>query len=387
MAITFSKAISTSKLLNAYNNNVVEFTSDAIPAGESIKKASILINGSTFEITPDNNNVLRFNFKEVVKVAINNNFKDTITPTTDLHIDNTLKGSYTVTYTITFTDSSTETINKTYVFVKSVEQIANVSNRLLTEQQILGRKTLTAFNGYPFDITRYSDGDVTITNTATAVAATLTSTATNTERIYFDLGNSKLSKPDEKTVFMASVLADGGTWIGESCYVYVVGGDILKTGLNTITVVGTITETLTIDLKDISCGGTYLKWFNQFGGWTYWLFQPIHKEKITTKTIDTFNNDFDSIDNTYTTELITGKTATYTRALKAEALTSNEMLQLRDIITSPRIEMYNGSYGDAVTSSSWQTVSIKSASQIVNNTKHNLIDFKVTIKINQYTQV
>jgi len=182
MAITFSKQISTIKLLNTYNNNVVEFSSDSIL---DATKCTINIGGLDFEITPINN-VFRFNYKEVVSALINtNNFKDAIIPTASLMVDNSLNGEWLVTYTITFSDTTTEQTTQTYVFLKSVEQIANVSNRLLTEQQILTNKELTFFKGYPFDIGHYSDGNITITNTDTLESRDLISTATDTDRIFF----------------------------------------------------------------------------------------------------------------------------------------------------------------------------------------------------------
>jgi len=377
MAVTFSKSISTTELLNAYNNNVVEFTSSAIPGGESISKANINIGGSDFEITPISN-VLRFNFREVVKVLINsNNHKDTIIPDEPIENDSDLKGSWLVTYTITFSDDTTEQTTKTYVFVKSVEQMANVSTRLLTEQQLLTPNILTFFNGYPFDLSHYSDGNIVLTNTVSGYTETRTSTATNTDRIYFF---------NNENAFELRVIKDGGTFEENTCWTDRLGYNLLSVGLNTITIVGSTTETLTINLKDV-CDGTYLKWLNNKGGWSYWLFNQIHKEKTTVKTLDTFNVDFDSIGETYTTELVTGRSATNSRDLTAKRLTNDEMLQIKDILVSPRIEMFNGSKGDLITASSWQTVMVKSASQIIDNTKRDLINFKLSIKINQYTQM
>ena len=352
MAITFSKSISTTKLLNAYNNNVVEFTSDSIL---DATKCTITIGGKSFEITPNSSNVFRFNFREIVKVLMSNNFEDTITPTTNLEIDNSLNNSYNVVYTITLSDTSTETTNQTYVFVKSVEQIANVSNRLLTGQSLLSNNVLTFFKGFPFDIGHYSNGNVTVTNTTTTLNKILTSIATNTDRIFLSLGDS--------------IIQDTGV-------------DILNVGYNNVTI---NVDALTVKLNDVTCGGTYLKWFNNKGGYSYWLFNPIHKEKVTVKTLDSFNVDFESIDNTYTTELIMGKTAVTTRDLLAESLTDNEMLQIKDLFVSPRIEMYNGVYGGAF--STWQTVKVKSGTVQTQNTKKDFHNIKLTIEINQYTQV
>lgn len=385
MAITFSKSISITKLLNAYNNNVVEFTSDAIPGGESISKATINLGGIDFEITPISN-VLHFNFKEVIKVLINdNNHADPILPTSNIEVDNTLNESELVTYTITFSDDSTEQTTRTYVFVKSVEQIANVSNRLLTEQQILTPLNLTFFNGYPFDVAHYSDGDITLTNTATGVSGLLSSTATNTDRIFLSLGDSLyLDSSSSASQFQTRVEDDGGTYEVNTCWLATLLA-LLNLGVNTITVVGTTTETLTIFLSDL-CSGTYLKWVNPEGGWSYWLFNPIHIESVATKTKDVFNVDFESIDNTYATRLITGKDSVKPRQLLTERLSQSEILQVASILDSPRVELYNGESGDAITVDSWQTVLVEDGTFVVDNTKSEWTKLKITIDINKYTQ-
>jgi hypothetical protein len=61
------------------------------------------------------------------------------------------------------------------------------------------------------------------------------------------------------------------------------------------------------------------------------------------------------------------------------------MLQIKDILVSPRVEMYNGVYGDAF--STWQTVNVKDGALQTQNTKRSLHNIKLSIEINQYTQV
>lgn len=382
MAITFSKSISITEFLNAYNNNVVEFTSDAIPGGESISKATIDIAGLFApEITPISN-VFEFNFRKSSSVLINdNNHADPILPTSDIEVDNSLKENWLVTYTITFSDDTTEQTTRTYNFLKSVEQIANVSNRLITEQQILTPLNLTFFKGFPFDVGHYSDGDITLTNTSTGLIVVLTSTATNVDRIFFSRGNATIG---EASIFKTRVEADGGTYEENSCYA-LLAGSILNVGFNTITIVDRITKTLIIKLVDL-CAGTYLKWLNEDGAWGYWLFNPIHKENIRTKTLDEVNVDFESIGDTYTTSVITGKEAKRQRVLISDSLTQNEMLQLESLLSSPRVELYNGVQDDAVTVDSWQTVKVLDGGFRVANTKRPITDLKITIDINKYTQ-
>lgn len=378
MAITFTKSISTTEFLNAFNHNVVEFSSDDVL--DSVK-CEVNINSIDFEITPDDDNVFTFDFLEAVSTfAAENRFADDIIPDEDIEADTTLQYSYEVTYTITFSDDSTEDTAKTYVFLRSVEQIANVSNRLITEQQVLTPTDLTFFNGYPFDVAHYSDGNITATNTVTGATTVFTSVQGTTDRIFFSDGTA-LASP--ASAFEDRVTTDSGTYEENSCFTSFAGG-LINIGYNNITLVDSTTITLDILLKDI-CSGVYLKFANKKGGYSYWLFNSIYKDKMTVKTIDIYNTDFDSIDNTYTTELVTKRQPTFTKDLVANSLTQSQMSQIEDILDSPRIEMYNGDKGDAQSVSSWQTVTVKSASQIIKNTKHSLINFKLKIKVNKYS--
>lgn len=372
MAITFSKSISITKLLNAYNNNVVEFTSNAIPGGETITKANINIGGNDIVITPISD-VFRYNFKEIFIILINNNFDDDVVMDADVKADTSLIKSFLVTYTLTFSDDTTEQTTETYVFVKSIEQIANVSNRLLTTQHILNRNQLTFFAGYPFDISHYSDGNVTLFGNNNNV--TLTEVATNTYRLFLF---------NKRSQFKNRVIADGGTYEDNVCWLSGNDYELLKKGINILDIEGTTQEKMTINLRDI-CGGTYLKWFNRSSGWSYWLFDRVFKENTKTKILDSFNVDFESIENTFTTELNTGITSDKTRDLVYKGLNAPERLQLNDLFSSRRVEMYNGVQNGEL--SNWQTVSLKNGTFELNNTKRNISNIKLKIEINDYTQI
>jgi hypothetical protein len=365
MAITFSKSISTTKLLNAYNNNVIEFASDS---GFNSVSCSINIGGSNFVITPNTSNTFNFNLKHVVKALIDNKFADDVIADAQIKADTTLKTSYLVTYTITLT-TGTDVIAQTYVFVKSIEQIANVSNRLLTQQHILNTNDLTIFKGYPFDIAHYSDGNVTLLGN---ISTTLSETATNTYRIFF---------LNRKTDFKIRVLADSGTYEDNACWLIGNDYELLSDGFNTLYVEGTTQEALTIDLKP-TCNGVYLKWFNRFGGFSYWLFNSVYVDSIKTKTIDSYNVDFESIDNTFTTSLILGKLTDKERVLTYNKLTVAERLQINDLFSSPRVELYNGNVNEEL--STWQTVKVKDGAFVTDNTKRIFSNVKLTIEINDF---
>lgn len=381
MAITFSKSISTSILLNAYNNNVVEFTSSAIPVGETITKATILISGSTFTITPISD-VLEFNFREVVNAILNNDFEDAIVPDTYLEADATLIGSYTVTYTVTFSDLTTENIAESYTFIKSVEQIANITSKSNATQSFLNQSSQTFFYGYPFDLQRYSrtvNSNLTVTNLETLGVDAFTLAATNLDRFYF-LKNGY--------AFEQRALALGATYVENPCNLNGLNYGLLKIGYNTITMFdNTTTDTFNIKLEDVDCGGTYLKWVNEEGGYSYWLFHPVHKTNIKTKTAGKFNTDFDNLATTFTTSLISGKTATNTRSLIADQIDANELNQIKSIIASPRVEMYNGTYMSDPSTGDWQTVDVFDGNFLTESTKRGIGSFKIKIKINKFTQI
>ena len=178
MAITFSKSLSESNFLNAYNNNIVEFSSDNVL---DATLCEISINGYEIEITPINN-LFRYNFIEYITVLINQNqFSDDIIPDLDTsYIYDDSGNTYleaSIDYTITFSDDNTETINKTYKFIKSVEQleqnklgVVNSDNNLFLlspfQKATSNTYNVTYFEGYPFDLPFLlkNTGETTILN-------------------------------------------------------------------------------------------------------------------------------------------------------------------------------------------------------------------------------
>lgn len=386
MAITFSKSISEVNFLNAYNNSIVEFASDSIL--DSVK-CEILIGGFPFVITPINN-VFRFNFREIVKVLINtNNFKDSSIPSLmdDITIDESLVGSWSVTYTITFENDTTEVTAKDYSFLKSVEQIDEWVNKPIADHFILNQNELTFFKGYPFDLAYYNTANFTLTNNTINTSKTFTPAVDKVVRIWFNDGEFELSETSEEKNFNSRALAlVNGFVYSEDCYVW--DEDYLfREGLNNMTLSnGTNTDIeLAVTQKEV-CDGVYLKWVNEQGAFSYWLFNSVYKDNINVKTIDTFNTDFENIEDTYTTRLTTGKEAVNTLNLYTDRLTRAESLQIESILTSPRVELYNNKNDEIIDATSWQTVIVSDGTFNVLDTKNNLSKLAITIIKNKYTQ-
>ena len=375
MAVIFSNIYSQTNLLNSFNNNIAEFSSTNVLQAT---KAKITVGTLVFEITPINN-AFHFNLKEVFKSLLAyNNTEDNITPTAYVVGDSRLATFVNVTYEITLSDLSTESIIVPSKIVRSVEQINNKANRSSTLHQVLSPLTLKVWKGYPFGFSYYADSTLTITNTTTTNSINPTVVDGAGYRVFFI---------DREEQYKQRVLAAGGTFEQNNCWLERTNYDLLNVGHNTLMLSSPLsTITMNVNMIDSNCDGiTYLKWFNEFGGWSYWLFNPIHKESVATKTVDSFNVDFSNLIDTSSTTLLTGKTARKTRDIKAESLTNTDVAQLKSIITSPRVEMFDGTFGNF--ENKWQNIKVKDGSFQISNTKRNLLNLKLKIEINQYTQV
>jgi len=101
---------------------------------------------------------------------------------------------------------------------------------------------------------------------------------------------------------------------------------------------GVIKANILIKRIESNCG-VYLKWFNQFGGYSYWLFEKIFTESYKVKELDELVGKWDNLQSLISTSESLGKTVT-----QALSLTTNfhvsEKDNLIDIIKAPKVEMY-----------------------------------------------
>lgn len=387
MAIVFTKNLSTSVIQNAFNNNIVEFASN-VPT-QSQKCEVEVTHGSdvfTFVITPDTNNDFYFNFKEIAsKIARENNFKDSLTTIDIGLIPYDLYFSISVNYTITFTAGGKETTVQNYNFYKSVMQINNpIPNVFATadEFDILNYSDLTVFNGYPFDVSVYLLNDATITNTVTNESVELTRVESE-NRLFLSDG---YFIGDEDASFFRRVNAlSGGFTVNNPC-AYVLPTKLLDTGLNRLKIAenGNLID-FNVTVKD-GCG-VYLKYFNNYGNYSYWLFEDVYKADLRYSNRDTINVDFLDIDETFATELTTGKDAEKSIVLQTKKLDRNQRKQLESLFVSPRVEMFLGTKGEFVTdySDKWQTVILSNGTFTTENTKRELSNATVTINMKYFT--
>ena len=163
-------------ILNAYNNCIIEFTSDENI--NSIARALVTIEGFTLDLTPIAG-IFYVNLKNVITTIINQKrFEDEINinyPSNFLYLDNSLFHELNIDLTIKRDRGVTEQKTLNYSFFKSVKQIFRTdftkSNKLffLTKSNDNIPK-VTCFDGHPFDLSIYSNEDraVTVRNIRTA---------------------------------------------------------------------------------------------------------------------------------------------------------------------------------------------------------------------------
>ncbi|WP_233881871.1 hypothetical protein [Tenacibaculum piscium] len=281
-----------------------------------------------FNITPDTKGIFRFNFKNIASKILNKNyFKDSIEPNAPyryVELDESVYKDIDVTYTIRSSISFT-TIKHTYSFIKAVEQLEDykIGRRNLINKDIailseLDRSSnityhLTYFEGYPFDIPIFStaDRDVLIKNKDNGHSEAFP-LKKGVNRLFVSDGSSNFSLETKLPIHLGS-------------------NELEMTS-------GDTTITLFLTKKDSSCG-IYLKWFNNHGGWNYFLFKNLRSNR-SFKSANTIDRDFQSLENTISTSIDTTIISKDVISFYAKGLTFNEKQVLNGISESLKIYRY-----------------------------------------------
>lgn len=386
MAIVYTQKPSETKLLNAFNNNIITFSDvskTAVKCSISILKG---VDEYVFVITPIGG-VFNFNLVEITKyLSKSDNLKDNDTPSIGIaSTDLDLFFNITVDLTITFSDLTTSPNDFILRFIRSVVQINDTRDLSFNKLQLLAGSDITYFKGFPFDISFYSFGTyMNFTNTQLGTSYNFTTTASTPQRVYPSDGQYLLSTFNGRVLNLTD-----GFLVDNSCVT--TEQRLLKVGLNDVVVNDSvISYGMNVKLND-NCRGVYLKWINEFGSWSYWLFSEIYTATIKASTIDSFSVNFEDITNTHSTNLITGKLADNTLDLRYKNLTTDEVGQIKSILTSPRVELFTGVYEQIISSANyenyWQTVEVVDGAFTIVNTKRDLVNLAIQIKKNKYTQI
>ena len=368
MAISFITEISETEVLNAFNNNVVEYKSNS---PKTPIKSIITVLGEELEITPNPNGVFHYDFKTIVKKLINGNyFRDTIEPEIEssfVYLDNTVYKQFSVDFTIQFNDLSEESISKTYKFLKAVEQLETFRKRLVnTENPSIAiltpftdrsNKTYfsTYFEGYPFDLSIYSNTYRTITiHNKKINESTTMILSEGVNRLFISDGNNNFSFEDVLPLYF---------------------------GVNELEFRVSSTEYVTLFLKKVESEcGVYLKWFNNEGGWNHFLFKT-YTEKRKVKSTGVLNQDYDNLIDTEEPEVEMGMTSRDNLKFYAGRLEEYEKEIINGITESPKIYRYLNCMFQKSEKMDWITQRIATKNMELVDSKKKL--YEASIELNK----
>lgn len=354
------------KLLNAYNNSIIEFSSDSGISARAI----ITISGYTFTIAP-NVNSFYFNMKEVVTALINQDaFSDTIEidlPQNYLFQDSSLILDVTVGIKVVSSSGVVDTSSKSYTFLKSVDQVDTVvyeksdKLRFLTPS-VYNKSFVTYFEGLPFDITFYSDEarEVTIKNVRSSSSITI-NVLKGINRLFISSGQLD-NKGFETKIPL---------YVGVNELEFIFDNE---------------RETIVIKKEESDCG-LYLKFFNQSGSWSYWRFHREHIETIQTSSLDRLNSDFSNLEDLVSRNYAIGKESQRMFSVSTGKVYDYQRLLLANLFASPKIYLYTANRLQPFTIADWNTVDIRDTSNQIKDTRKVKSEFIFSIQLaKDYTQ-
>jgi len=367
MAVTIIKEPQGS-VLNAYNNSIIEF---GVDAGTPVS-ALLDIDGNEFYLTPNADGNFWFDMKPVVMALINEDmFSDTIEIPDNITYcfeDESLYLEQEISIAVTLDDTSEVTLDRTYTYLKSViQQIRPIYAQSDLLRVLLpsfdNQKHVSYFEGYPFDVSIYSNAarTVTITNLRTS----------GTVDVDLVKGINRL--------FLSNGENDNGGFEGD--LPLSLGKNQLEIDIN-----GTDKVYLTVDKKPVGCG-PLLKWFNQSGGWSYWrLLEPI-KENEKAKSLDTINKDFYNIEEGVSGMAQSGKEAEDSRYGYTGKMDDNERLVVKELFKSPKVYYYANDPLEPFAITDWKEVSVTDGSKTTKKPRSLHHEYTVEIEMPQiYTQ-
>lgn len=371
MAITFSKDIAEDKLLYAFNNNVVRFSSDNTVQARYCDVSGI---GIDVRLYPLPNGSFYFNFREYAGAVVNTKafVDDLVTNLTAADADtftyDVTDGaliSGEITFEITFTDESTETITRNLSFLAGVVQLENFKRQeipsngsymVLSPVQSRSSNTvnMTYWEGYPFELSFYTsfpESAFTLKNIANGLDYEFTAKGPVTS-LYLSDGRTDVALED----FLPLVIG-----MNE---LHIIKEDVDQ-GLN-----------ININKADAECG-VYVKWLNHLGRWNYRLLNHRSFRDRTSKYGEELESDHDNIEDTFAPTTQTGKVSADVLKCNTGKLTPEEKEVLLGILDSPKIYYFTGDRYSRSELSDWMEVTLKTTTLRTDDSNRNTFDYKL----------
>lgn len=363
MAITIIKE--PSGIYPAFNDSFLQFKSSL----DGNERAEVTVFPqtlfpNTFTIFADLDGLYTFNLKEAVKTVLNisGGFEDSDFFTNAFF--KSISGNYLeqgIQVEVFGTDEN-ETFFKNYTFYRSVKQ---VGERVFDNEFQLLLPSVNGvdyyaeyWEGFPFqiDVSRvvFSDSKEIVVKNRTTGFETL-----------------KI-KPDFTGILRLNVdRSDGENWTKKGILP-------LRRGLNRLEFYedGDFRLNLTL-LKKERRKGVLLKWFNNQGGYSHWLFDPYFSERLKSKDLDLVSsNQFLNVGEFGSEVRSIGKSSRHTLKLRTKA-DQKAVEVLKGLFVSPHVEVYTSQ--DVNLRGSFVAVEVEETFDFSNKKSNN--DFEVTIML------
>ena len=375
MAITFTKAIPTDKWIFSENNRIVEFSSDY--AGTPLY-CDITIGGTSYRFYPLPDGTFWINLGEPISKELSNYDDDLNLNTIDPLAISTFIFDWSKVYfngliviQITHSDLFVDTATARPHVILGAEQLVNFKKGMTVTNEPkfilspLKKGTtntyyLNYWDGYPFDfgLTKTiptAQTSQTITNHTNGIVSTAIPVPYDVNRIVISNGDTTQTLEDYLP---------------------------LTEGLNKLELTGSVF----IELYKFNpkCG-VYVKWLNESGGYTYWLFNEFFEIDKNVKSKGEINKDFNNLEDTVSTFNNLGKESFDTYSLYADALNVHEINIIKQILTSNKVYLFTGVRYSVNTFNDWLEVNVKTSGANLKQSREVLNDFKVEIEIpNEY---
>ena len=373
MAINYLKDVSETNFLFSHNNNVIEFSSDST---DTIRDCIITVGTSIVTLYPRPDGTFYYNFKEVVSSLINtNNYTD------DLNTDVSVSYFYTwssrvyldldVTISINFTNDTSDQDTKDLKFILSAVNLRYYNSRfpytvgvnqinLMLPLVSGANNTYYAkyFTGYPFDITIYREENTSLDMDIDNL--------TNAQNIAYD---------SIEADFFRFVFSDGRTDTSiEDVF-------SLVDGLNNIrfTLSGSDDKFLNLE-KEQGCSGVYLKWLNDSGGYSYWLFNN-NASRRGYKEKGYLNNDFNNLEDTTSQQISLGLDSKDTLTVYGRNINENQKNLIATILDSPKVYLFTGTPFAQNNFNDWMEIKNKTRRYDLKQVKRDLFNISLSFEL------
>lgn len=380
MSVIFTKDLSETNVLMAYNNNTIEFYSDSVlmPLKANIQLGFY----PRLTIYPQPNGRFYYNFKQLITSIINqDNFTDDLEAIPGIFDYDWSKIylQYRINIEVILSDLSSQKKELKLKWLAGFfQRLSPYITTPLESFQILSQRTkkktyAKMWLGYPFDITFLNQNIDDPSYTTVLVNNSARNIAVPDTEIVLSYVVTRLLIHDGKT-------PDNPFEI--------------KVGLNPLSFTDTRLEDSFryIDLEVIApCLKTdyleqspqlYVKWLNGLGGWSYWLFDSADIVR-NTKDLGEIDNDGLDLNDSVSPTIQIGKTSTDRYNITTDVIDRQELMLLNDLLDSEKIFVYTKPAYSVHLPTNWLQVSLNTNSVNVQKSKNKFNRFDLVLETPQ----